>query len=303
MVRDQLRGHPDVTGVVLLGGYDVVPAQRVDCLPPAIRQALPSTGDPDDCIVWNDDAYGDVDDDKLPELPVSRIPDGRSAELVRTALQARPDSRGKPRFGVRNSARPFAEVTYGSLPGTEPMLVSAPSTFNQPVFTLDADRVYLMLHGDAADATRFWGEGTPGHTEAVNLGNIPAPAGPVVFTGCCWGALTVDTPAARVQPNQPVTPRTPDTSIALSFLRSGAVAFVGCTGAHYSPSLPPYTYFGGPLHAAFWQHSAAGDPPARALLQAKIDFGKDMPHGQAGPLAQAIEFKLLREYTCLGLGW
>jgi beta-lactamase superfamily II metal-dependent hydrolase len=304
IAREQLGQHHELQGVVLLGGLDVVPAQRLDCLPTELRQSLPANADPDDFVVWSDDAYADVDGDGLPELPVSRIPDGSSAALVHTALQAGVAANGTSRRGVRNMARPFADATYETLPGQQPMLVSAPHVYSDvPIATLDGERVYLMLHGDFADSSRFWGEGTPNNTEAVNITSIGNPRGSTVFSGCCWGALAVDTPAGRLALGQAPAKKVPGASMALSFLLGGARAFIGCTGAHYSPALPPYAYFGGAMHAAFWQQFQSGLAPARALFQAKIEYAKRMPHGQTGALAQAIEFKVLREYTCLGLGW
>ncbi len=304
VARAQLGQHHELQGVVLLGGLDVVPAQRLDCLPAELRQSLPANADPDDFIVWSDDAYADVDGDGLPELPVSRIPDGSSAALVHTALQAGVAANGDSRRGVRNVARPFADATYQTLPGQQPMLVSAPHVYSDvPVATLDGDRVYLMLHGDFADSSRFWGEGTPNNAEAVNITSIGNPRGSTVFSGCCWGALAVDTPAGRLALGQSASKKVPGASMALSFLLGGARAFVGCTGAHYSPAIPPYAYFGGAMHAAFWQQFESGLAPAPALFQAKIAYAREMPHGQTGALAQAIEFKVLREYTCLGLGW
>jgi hypothetical protein len=57
------------------------------------------------------------------------------------------------------------------------------------------------------------------------------------------------------------------------------------------------------MHRAFWKHYAAGRAPARALLDAKIDYIAGMPHGRQSAAQTAIEFKILRQYTCLGLGW
>jgi hypothetical protein len=97
--------------------------------------------------------------------------------------------------------------------------------------------------------------------------------------------------------------RTPAASIALTALASGALAFVGCTGAHYSPGEAPYGYFGGPFHAAFWESFGAGATPAQALFDAKVRYITDMPHGRPDPRSHAIEKKIMRQYSCLGLGW
>jgi hypothetical protein len=39
------------------------------------------------------------------------------------------------------------------------------------------------------------------------------------------------------------------------------------------------------------------------LLDAKLGYAQQMPHGLRTPEMQAVEYKILREFTCLGLGW
>jgi beta-lactamase superfamily II metal-dependent hydrolase len=299
-VRKEIRSRGNIKGVVLLGGYDVVPSQVLDALPPSLRATVGSTGDPDNFIVWNDETYGDVDGDFLPELPVSRIPDGRSADLVLNALSQTKNG-GSAAVGVRNVMRPFADAVFGRINGSGGLLQSAPTGSASPGVTLDGQHVYLMLHGDYSDGGRYWGEDPPDNIEAINVANVPGSTRAVVFTGCCWGALTVDRPAGRA--GTQLAPKLPEASIALSFLKSGARAFVGCTGAHYSPDQAPYDYFGGPMHHAFWRRLLAGAAPAAALFDAKREYVRAIPHGQTKPSSTAIEFKIWRQYTCLGLGW
>jgi hypothetical protein len=136
----------------------------------------------------------------------------------------------------------------------------------------------------------------------VNLENLPAASGPVVFAGACWGALTVDPPAVSAREGRLIASKTPESSIALAFLARGANAFVGCTGAHYSPE-PPFGYFGGPMHEAFWRAYFSGLGPAAALQEAKRSYAAKLPHGQKSVTSQAIESKILRQFTCLGLGF
>ncbi|MCI0611851.1 MBL fold metallo-hydrolase [bacterium] len=305
LVRQELQKLPAAEGVVILGGYDVVPSQIVDCLESADRQALRDNSDPDDFIVWSDEMYGDKDNAGFPELPVSRIPDGKSADLMFAAVQAPNKKISKRNGGIRNIARPFAETVFKNIKeGTEKLMISAPSTFqNQTKTGLAADRLYLMLHGDYIDSTRFWGEETDDNLEAINVGNLPDQCGNVVFTGCCWGALTIDTPAGRLIKGRPYGIKSLESSLALNFLRRGVTAFVGCTGAHYSPLEYPYQYFAAPLHVAFWRNYIQNQSPAKALFDAKMEYFKNIPHGQDGQLARAIEYKVWREYTCLGLGW
>ena len=294
----------EVRGVVLLGGYDVVPSRRLDALPASLRSSISAGSDADNFIVWSDDGYGGTAANGLPRLPVSRIPDGKSSRLVFAALAAGSCQAQDPRDGIRNMRRPFAEPIYNTLPGTTAMLVSDPVTTAMS-YSLDAQRIYIMLHGDYADAAHFWGESNAGgYPTAVDLAHVPARPAAVVFTGCCWGAMPVDTRAVDFQAGQPVGPRTSANSIALRFLANGARAFIGCTGTHYSPTVSPYNYYGGPMHSAFWSAFQAGVAPAAALLRAKTAYRQGMPHGQpAGSVGEAIEYKILRQYTCLGLGW
>lgn len=302
-------GSTKIGGVVIVGGHDVVPSQRVDALPRELRTALYQgefpPADADTFIVWSDDVYGDTDSDGWPELPVSRIPDGRSAQLVRTALSA-PSARPAKgaRAGVRNIRRPFADLVYKALPGEKKMETSRPLTIDRvPPPDVDADWIYFMLHGADGDATGFWGEDDAGgYPQAFDIANVPSRKGGVVFTGCCWGALTLNTIASQARPGRPIETRTEKGSIALAFLARGALAFVGCTGSHYSPG-EPYGYFGHPMHTAFWSAYFGGAAPATALLGAKMEYAKGLPHGQTALGAQAIEYKILRQYTCLGLGF
>ncbi|MFD0766113.1 MBL fold metallo-hydrolase [Mucilaginibacter lutimaris] len=296
-------------GVVIIGGYDVVPAQRLTVLDNKLRNQLIQknllNGDSDRFIVWSDDLYGDNDNDGIPEFPVSRIPDARDASLLSSALNAT-EFNAKGRFGIRNFARPFAETTYSTIPGLDSLNVSetyGPAHIHQNA-ALGA--VYFMLHGSERDSSRFWGETVDGDEfEAMCVNNIPGVTPEtVVFTGCCWGALTVYEPASgkRGLSDRP-TSKSPAESIALTYLKAGAQAFVGCTGTHYSPLKSPYDYYGKPMHDQFWNGVVSGLKPAEALFQAKVAYAKDIPHGQTDLFSQAIELKILRQYTCLGLGW
>jgi beta-lactamase superfamily II metal-dependent hydrolase len=301
----------EVKGIVLVGGYDVIPPDSVDVLSAAHRRALDPRYDQDRFLVWNDDFYGDLDDDDFPELPVSRIPDGRSAQLLQTALAAPLVQAPRSRAGLRNLKRPFAQEVFAGLPGAAPLLVShpaSPDTIAPEYFAADA--IYIMLHGRATNARVFLGETEAEEPfDAFDRRNVRPCPGAVVFSGCCWGALIVETTAWTHDPRDGFAPRSPEASLALGFLNAGANAFVGCTGVHYSPRLDPYNYASGPLHKAFWQHLTGGLQPAPALLEAKRTYRKGMPYPNPipgedpGAAAVAVEKKLLAQFTCLGLGW
>jgi hypothetical protein len=290
-------------GVVLLGGYDVVPSQRVDALGADLRARIPANmiaRDRDGFIVWSDDAYGDRDGDFVPEVPVSRIPDARLGSFFLGVLTA-PGAGPAGKFGLRNRERPFAEPIYAAIPGNDPMQVSEPQG-PDPAQREAASRmhVYFMLHGDYRNSTIFWGEDDNGPTPAIDVTCLPSANLGVAFAGCCWGALTVSEPAFLASDSP--TPRMVERSIALSLLKAGARAFVGTTGVHYSPG-EEGGFFGGPLHAAFWDEIGQGRGPALALFNARRRYLLDIPHGRPALWNLAVERKLYTQFTCLGLGW
>ena len=348
-VHESLREHK-VNGVVLLGGYDVVASPRLDVLPAWIRDWVdkqPLDGDDaDDWIVWCDDAYGDPDHTRIPEVPVSRIPDGRSKELMLAALRA-PKATTRTRRGIRNVNRPFAADIFKGLPGRGEMLVSGPhDSARLPKRALHAAHVYIMLHGRNDIGRALWGErhkhvpqpltkaeqrameafnaaNSVSHprelTEtmeqrafnqaeeamltAVERDNMPG-EGSVILSGCCWSAQAALYSARRWHRGRPLAPRRTQTSVALSALREGARAFIGSTGANYSPIDPADHFFCEPLHREFWRQVAEDEAPARALLIAKHRYASGMPHGRRDDITSlAIEHKTLHQYTCLGLGW
>lgn len=291
-----LQKERHIEGVVIVGGYDVIPAERRDVAPGIADEDRDFDGE-DRLVVWSDSGYADCDEDGLAELPVSRVPDGRSGALLLAALSA-PSAVFQNRHGVRNVARPFADRIYTHLNGVLPMLSSDPHTRHAPNYQVSGDHVYLMLHGDYEDATRYWGEHSDGAlVEALDISQVHLDPGTVVFTGCCWGGLTVVEPAGVLARPHP-TPRTPADSIALRALSQGALAFVGCTGMHYSPVDDSIDTASAPLHDGFWRRLRQGLAPAEALFEAKKEFIAD-PDRAKSPLGR----KIFEQFTVLGLGW
>jgi hypothetical protein len=291
------------SGIVLLGGHSVIPWLLIDALPRALRRKYRNgSDDRDDFVVWSDDAYGDPDGVGLPTIPVSRIPDAGDGALLLRALDPRSPSSSQERFGLRNCNRPFAHEIFKLVPGTAEMLLSQPATQSEfPGIGPDVDSIYLMLHGYADDGTRFAGEeaatglASPPHVTALTLKGIPESCGATIFAGCCYGALWMqgfeqDGNLAELDHRE---------SLALSFLRAGARAFVGATATHYSPAPGLLRSASGPFHEAFWRNVSAGKSPAQSLMEAKLEYALGMPYGGASE----IEYKTWRLFTCLGLGW
>jgi hypothetical protein len=292
-------------GVVILGGYDVVPSVRFSVIDDELRAKIKP--DLDDYIVWSDDSYTSLDGDGFPELPVARIPDASDPELVRACLRA-PDHTSAVigAYGLRNRHRPFADRVFEQLGNftcnqswpTAPEAVEAS--------TLRAKHLYFMLHGHYIDGDQYSGEEAPDVLfPAIDRSRLPEALEGVVLAGCCWGALLTRFPAADTRPDRSPPARAVPDSIALSLLRAGARAFVGSTAVHYSPPPDAPGTNGEPMHDGFWKHLLTGLPPAEALFQAKRDYLAGIPHGgdDTDEAAEAVEMKILFEFTCLGLGW
>jgi beta-lactamase superfamily II metal-dependent hydrolase len=310
-VQSLLVADKNLNGVVIAGGYDVIPSRVTDVLPANLRQSLGASGvgtDNDEFYVWSDEAYGDRDGDDIAELPVSRIPDARDSALFLTALQAGAVSPAE-RFGVRNIARPFADAIWGEITGTRAVNISEQFLYSavQPAHAV-APLHYFMLHGNDADGTYFAGDlkAGRGNTLAFRIDKVPGKFSGVVFSGCCWGALTVSQKAVDAQGIQP-SPRVAERSIALKYLKSGANAFVGSTGAHYSgPDIDPTINYAAPFHEAFWSALPRLRFSASATLFGARAYYSKLIGASAGRLADldlARRLKNRAQFTCLGLGW
>lgn len=308
-VRDELN-NGSYEGIVLLGGYDVIPAVAADVLPARLRQSLPIAvveNELDEFLIWSDELYGDTDEDSIGELPVSRIPDGKSFALLAAALSASAPMVNSA-FGIRNVARPFAEKVWELSGSREPLKVS--ETFESAHVLSDelaAGLHYHMLHGDNSDAREFTGERiNGGHLIAFTVDNVPARFNGVVVSGCCWGALSVRQKASDVDEGDALDGRSSDDSIALRYLASGANAFIGCTGAHYSGSaIDVRDNLALEFHQLLLDNLVQKElPPARALHEARVEFSSRLASASGmEPLALARRLKNRSQFTCLGLGW
>jgi hypothetical protein len=265
--------------VLIVGGHDVVPF-------PVVPNHT-SDGD----VVFTDDVYGDTDHDPLsvPDIPVARIPDGNSLDLLVTQLSPStlPENGD---FTVANTEWDFVEIVTSEIFGTGRSLFwSLPTRYAD----LDPSRVdvrydYFTLHGAYQDTTLWWGEG-PVYPEAFSVAEASSQG--IVLTGACYGAYVFN--------------RTPEDSITLAFLASGARAFVGNTGMGYYPMwieppdpprpMPP-TRFGALFEDTFLSALADGKAPLAAFTEAK----KAMANIATSASGTAEELKLLSEHVYYG---
>ena len=282
-------------GVLLLGGYDVVPSQIFDSLSPTLRQSAHAFGDDDQFIIWSDWGYGCIDGDDDPEIPVSRILDGHSAQTLSGALGATLPA-PRERFGLRNIKRPYADEVFQHVTGSRGMLTSRPSRSDglNPAHVTGSQHMYFMLHGNHADTAHFSGEDDGSYPVAFSLANVPASLTGVVFTGCCWGAVGVSQRALDVLQGAALRPVTAANSLATRMLQAGVCGYIGCTGTHYSPT-------GKPMHDEFWKAINSGLAPAPALFKARQEFLRSFRDTSLGDLP--LKMKIYHQYTCLGIGW
>jgi hypothetical protein len=262
--------------VLIVGDADVVPFGIV------------SNPTDDGDVLLTDDVYGDNDHDDLgtPDIPVARIPDGHSLDLLVTQLSPSSVPEGGD-FTLANSKRPHADGVASQVFGADRILMwSLPTQHEQVgVSQVDVRHSYYMLHGASWDTTVWWGEEET-YPEAFTVAEASTQG--IVLSGACYGGYTFG--------------RTPENSITLSFLHSGARAFVGSTGITYSP-----LWTGGPnptgpmrhdavFHEAFLSAVDRGEAPLAAFVEAKQEMADLCRLGDSTP----AELKMLHEFIYFG---
>lgn len=296
-VVEQLRGNDSFVGVVILGDYMTVPSRLMFSISSEWPDQCPKPDfnyDRDKWWVWSDDLYGDNDDDRLAELPVSRIPIVPEGGLLGEQRPGPPITA----FGMRGAEFDFAEDAY-QLIGQGTMGLTPPAASNAG--DLEAPWLYFVLHGSEASGKRFRAKDG---TVAVNVDVAGAGehAQAVSFAGVCWGALTATSPWVTREVGG-LAARDPSRSIPLTFVKRGVNAFVGFTALHYIPNALGAGPLGAPLHSYFWQNIRSGLPPSLALFKARAQFVTNATRQDCDTLAMAFDMKTFWSATCLGLGW
>ena len=257
-VQEQLRGamaaKRDPSAVCLVGGSELLPHAHV----------VDRTGN--DRRVLTDNFYGrgsspSEEDrfcgDLLPDIPVSRIPFSRPADLVRT-LKLGESLGGRWENAVAVSAAVWEDASLAVLEriaaGSEVRLrLSPPDTAERTRSYLagSPERVYFNVHG-SDQSTCWYGDGGGRMPEVLDAHAMSLTPGAVVVSEACYGALQ--------HPGEP--------SVSASFLRGGAGAFVGSTIIAWdSPWAPPT--LADLIAVGFYEGLDAGMGAASALLYAK----------------------------------
>jgi hypothetical protein len=262
--------------LLIVGDPDVVPFA-----------VLPNpTNDGD--VLFTDDVYGDNDHDDLgvPDIPVARIPDGWSLDLLLTQLSPSNVPAGGD-FTLANSKRPHADGVATQVFGADRALLWSLPTRHAEVnqAQVDVRHSYFMLHGGSWDTSVWWGEEDV-YPDAFTVAEASSQG--IVLSGSCYGSYTFY--------------RTPENSITLSFLNSGARSFVGSTGITYSPLWTPGPNPTGPMrhdavfHEAFLSAVERGEAPLAAFMQAKQEMANLCRLGDS----TGAELKMLHEFIYFG---
>lgn len=263
--------------ILIVGGHDVIPFALIE----NSYGNETIDGRP---AVHTDDMYADFDGDNINDISIARIPDGDDLDLLLRQLGSSALPAVKT-FGLANAKREYADDIYGIIAHECGILWSRPTDASD----IDADDVkvryvYVMGHG-GRDTSAWWGE-EPYYPECFNV-SLANSRG-IIFTGCCYGAYTVG--------------KNPTNSIALSFLKSGAKCFVGCTGTHYSTP-ENETHYNGPLfHKLFFEGIAVNLSPQVAFGRAKRAYAAGIPH-EISPgvyASEELERKILHEFVYYG---
>lgn len=287
-----LQERPDY--VVILGGPDVVPHQD-------LKSPLSGPAMDDDPVVPSDLPYAcdaaaadAVSAFVAPSRVVSRIPDeqGKQAKLVfllgllDAASKWKPGAKvGKKHFGL--SAKVWERSTalslrrlFGAAGRTKTSPLAGPKWKKSE---LSPQWHFINCHGAQVDP-KFYGQLGRDYPPAHDSTLLPRliARGTVAAAECCYGAQVYD----EADSDGP--------AICLTYLREGAIAFMGSTTIAYGPA---DSNDSADLICRFFLESCrAGASTGRALLEARQRFVKE-----AGPLSP-VDLKTLAQFVLLGDG-
>jgi len=277
--------------IAILGGPDIVPHQDL---------INPLTGDDrkDDPVVPSDLPYAcdtPPSDDvstflgpsrvvgRIPDLPNDRDPALLLALLARATRWEPASTAGSDYFGLstymwRRSTSRSLKALFGRK--ASPRL----SPHDGPQWTaaeLLPPWHFINCHGAPID-TRFYGQKKRSYPIAHDASLLPRKIarGTVVTAECCYGGQLFD-PAMATGPG-----------IAVTYLREGAIGFMGSTTVAYGPATR--NNYADLLCRFFLQSARKGATLGRALLEARQRFVKE-----AAPI-NPVDLKTVAQFLLLG---
>jgi hypothetical protein len=278
----------EVHYMLIVGGNSIVPFHR-----------LPNPIDDQDENVPSDNPYASRDDNYfIPERAVGRMPDGHAEgiDFLRSLIRTAIDGHKKPRSkGLLNNIvdmfwaedesnghgqgysasiwRRASRAVFKTIGDNQDLRTSPPLTYEEFKIADGPHLSYFNLHG-IEDGADWYGQRDslfPADYPLFPVALRPADLSPVenanavVFTEACYGANILE--------------KDTNSSIALRFLASRALALIGSTNISYGSIAPPL--LGADLVGRhFWEglidHMTIGD----ALRYAKVTLAKEMQDQQ-----------------------
>jgi hypothetical protein len=303
--------------LVLFGGDDVVPMFRVPNPTLYWKQGVTDW----DRMLRTDNPYAtskpfdaeNIDSYLVPDRVIGRIPDmtrtlnnradpawlleylktatcwaSRSADFYRKAYAiCTSESRAAGKECMQFISKPVSDLLIS--PPTRDTSTAARNRLSAPLHL-------IKCHGNRLDAT-FWGHNPEENNEkkawkrAITSTTLKACLKPatVVGTTCCWGAQIFSPDARHARSHK----RWP---LASTYLRKGALGFVGATGRVWfgGDSMRFADYIIGDYFKWILRHASIG----RALLESK--HGYMCYYLEGGGTADALDQKTMVEYVLLG---
>ena len=281
-----LHHQPDY--ILILGGPAIVPHQ-------ALRNTVPDDGDRDvpSDLPYACEAPASSDPAQFiaPTRVVGRVPDvpgDRSSKLLVTLLDTAAAWKPKTKadyqgyFGIsadtwRRSTTRSLRALFGASAATRTSPDEGPLWKKLELAPLSH---FINCHGGTIDP-QFYGQKGDDYPVAHQAVQLPGKVatGTVVAAECCYGAELYD-------------PDGIPEGICVTYLREGAIGFVGSTNTAYGPST---TNGEADLICRFFLDSAIeGSTLGRALLEARLRFVQE-----ESPLSPA-ELKTLAQFVLLG---
>jgi hypothetical protein len=264
--------------IQIIGGNEVVPFAII---PNPVAEMFPEEAEEWDLEkeFHTDDVYADLTSDSYIDVPIARIPDGRSLDLLIRQIEGKSVPK-QGAFGLANKERTYAGPIMDIFDDEHDIYWSP--DYNSDAFSVgdvNVENVYFVLHGDMNDTSVWKGpEVDPDEDLPIAFKVSQAYSQGTILTGVCYGAY--------------INGKTPADSICLRFLRSGAKAFIGCTGSHWSSAYNETTNDGPLFHGIFFEYLMTGMKPSLAFYNAKLDY--------AIKVDTVTEEQILNEYVFYG---
>jgi len=268
--------------ILFLGGQDVVPMAE---LPNPMLRLRNENGDLiDEDTLYTDDVYGDFDGDTIPDVPVARLPDGKSFATMEGQLRgtSAPSSGAmelynKPWTGAKAIGLQIKASRIDSVAPTKDAKLDANLKY-----------YYFIIHG-SKDKGVWSGEGKNALGWTLSVDGLlaqDAVARGIVVSSACYAAYMINETSAK--------------DIGLHFMESGARAYIGATGLNYAfvPLWDPQACLGttsGRMASLIFSNCELGQDPLLAYFNAKREFARGLTDGDS------YNHKILHETNYFGL--